>query len=690
MYDRPVVPNSNCAPLRSAGSFYYDYSEQFEDQPPWDIGVDVPLHPIPQRAENIRRSLLLMDDIQGRFDIGGNDSDSSKSNIQEVEKEPIESSHSSDAGDGNSERVEAKQSSPQDENGTTDIQSLDGSNPNEIPLIAISGEEQNQPLNLSNEVSQNEEADMANERSMMSDSATTRSISSLESPSNILEGNFDIVGDPQSRQSSQVGGVSKLRYSLDPALSDFASILSSFDRLGRVPIPKDIEVQSTSTGNRESSVYQLNETGTATLKRLSGRSPLPVSNKVDTAQMAYQKRHRRNIAAMRISTTGVVPDGFAKNSSGRQDDLPIFSPEPISPVRELRVKESIPQLMKALPPLPREAEKLSGYGTAGLVPIPSCLGHEPLMSGKDELPEMQQTPSSAAVSPGSQNIQPKFKIRVRASSPSSSPCKVGDVTSSVATSRPMYNGLHDYGYYSPAARPKLKLKMSRSQLSQIRPGQSGLSPCNNRLKQCNSLAELASCPKKDVVDEQIDIGMSRKAQVLGFDSSNGNSAIAEERSICFEPSPQSSPQPSDQFNIPYPPSPIKTEAQSSPITSVNDVPLVEACSTCYDASPSGPSGLRGKLSMLRLRFASPQRSTIASKDNRAMPSSDTNRLSTFPTATSKGTNATYEEVPGNKDQPSPPGIDKGEWRVKRWARDAKKAVRLYVKKTLDRSLKASA
>ncbi|KAM0253600.1 hypothetical protein ACHAQJ_007229 [Trichoderma viride] len=685
MYNRPVTSNSNCAPLRSAGSFYYDYSEQFEDQPPWNFGVDVPLHPIPQRAENIRRSLLLMDDIQGRFDISGNDSDSSKSNIQEAEKDLIESSHLSDAEHGNSEAMETKQSSPQDEDGVTDIQSPERSNFNEVPLIAVSEEEQNKPPNPLNEVSPNTKVDTADVRSMMSGSASTGSISSLESPSKILQGNFDILGDARNRQSSHISSVSKLRYSLDPALSDFASILSSFDRLGKVPALKDSQVQSTSVGNHEISVYQQDETGTATLKRLSGRSPLPLSNKVDTEERAYQKCHRRNIAAMRISTTGVVPDGFANPTSGRQDDLPILSPEPISPVRELRVKESIPQLMKALPPLPREAEKLSGYGTVGLVPLPAFSEHEPLMPGKDEPSEMKQMPSSAAESPGSQNIQPKFKIRARASSSSSSPCKIGDGTRSVATGRPMYNGLHDYGY-SPAVRSKLKLKMSRSQLDHVQPNQSGLSPYNNRLKQCNSLAELPSRPKKDAVNEQIDIGMGSKTPVSGFDASNGNSATAEEKSIRLEPSPQ----PSDQFNIPYPPSPLKAEAQSSPITSMNGAASTKACSTCYDTSPSGPRGLRGKLSMLRLRFASPQRSTIASKENRSMPCSDTNRLSTIPTATSKGTSATYVEETGNKGQSSPPGIEKGEWRVKRWARDAKKAVRLYVKKTLDRSLKASA
>ncbi|KAL7792932.1 hypothetical protein V8C37DRAFT_409838 [Trichoderma ceciliae] len=649
MYDRPATSNSTCGPPRSTGSFYYDYSEQFEDQQPWDVDLDIPLHPIPQRAENIRRSLLLMDDIQRSFDIRGSDSDSSKSNIQEAERGLTETSQLSDAGDVNTGGTGAKRPSLQDEDDPTDIQSPGKSNSNEIPLIAISNEEQNQPLSLSSKVSPNAEVDAGDRLSNMSDSTCTRSTSPLESPSNVLEDNFNIAGDPRSRLSSQAG-VSKLRYSLDPALSDFASILSSFDRLGRAPTSKDSEVQPTS-----------DEAGTITMKRSSGPSPLPL----------HDKCHRRNIAAMRISTTGVVPDDFVKNGIGHLDDLPILSPEPISPVRELRVKESIPQLMKALPPLPREAEKLSGYGTAGITPQPSCLGHDPLISDKDGPPGLKQMASPSAVSPSSQDIQPKFKIRARASS--SSPCKLGDVACSVATDRPAYNGFHDYGY-SSAVRPKLKLKMSRSQLDQVRSGQSGLVPYNNRLKQCNSLAELTPCPKRDMADEQVDIDMGSKTQASSFGSDTGNSAALEEKSIRFEPSPQ----PSDQFNIPYPPSPVKIEAQSGPITSLNKAALIETNSICSNNCPNGPRGLRGKLSVLRLRFVSPQRSTSTSKESRYVPSSDVNSSFTPPTA---GTNATHEVGASIKDQSSPPSVDKVEWRVKRWARDAKKAVRLYVKKT---------
>lgn len=680
MYDKPMTSNQSCAPPQPTGSIYYDYSEQFEDRPPWGIDVDVPLHPIPQRAENIRQSLLLMDDIQGRFDIGEDDSDSSESNMQEAEKDLMEPSNLSSTRERHSEGTETKRLTLQGEHGAEDIECSDLLNSIEIALNSISDKEQSQPPAVSNEASPITEADTADMGSMMSDPASTRSISPLERSSKNLKASCNIEEDIRSRPSSQNGRISKLRYSLDPALSDFASVLSSFDRIGRLSISKDNKVQSSDMGNNESSVYQQGEAEVAALKRLSERLPPPSSNKAGTEERAYPKRHRRHIATMMISTAGVASDDFSKNSPRREDKLPILSPEPISPVRELRVKESIPQLMKSLPPLPREAQKLSGYGTVGLLPLPSFLGDEPLMPSKDGPAGMNQGFSFIPLSESSQNMQSKFSTRAVASSPSHR--IAGDVTGSVAASMPLYNVLHDYGH-SPAGQPRLKLKASYSQLDPVQPSQGGPSPYSNRLKQCNSLAELAPCDIKDAVDEKTNTAVGGKTQVSNCESNSGSSAKADEKSTRFQPSPQ----PSDQFNIPYPPSPIQTAAYSSPDTPKFGTALTKAHS--YDISSSEPRGLRGKLSTLRLRYVSPQRSTTASKESRSMPSLGETRFSTFPAVASKGTGITLREMGSNKYLPPLPEMDKAEWRIKRWARDVKKAVRLYVKKTLDRSLKAN-
>ncbi|EHK40922.1 uncharacterized protein TrAtP1_004304 [Trichoderma atroviride] len=680
MYDKPIASNQNCAPPQSTGSIYYDYSEQFEDRPPWDIDVDVPLHPIPQRAENIRQSLLLMDNIQGRFDIGENDSDSSESIMQEAEKDLMEPSHLSNTRERHSEGTEAKQLTLPDEHVATDIECSDLLNSIEIALNSISDKEQSQPPAVSIEASPVTKTDTADLGSMMSDPASTRPISPVESSSKLLKASYNIEEDLRSQPSSQNGRISKLRYSLDPALSDFASVLSSFDRIARVSISKDNEAQSSGVENNESSVYQQGEAEAVALKRPSERSPPPSSNKAGTEERAYQRRHRRHIATMMISTTDVASDGFSQNSPRRKDDVPILSPEPISPVRELRVKESIPQLMKSLPPLPREAQKLSGYGTVGSLPLPTCLGDEPLMPSKGGPSGMGQRFSFVPLSGSSQNMQSKFSTKAVASSPSHR--IIGDATCSVAASRPLYNVLQDCGH-SPAGQPKLKLKASHSQLDPVQVSQGGPSPYSNRLKQCNSLAELAPCDKNDGVDENFNTAMGGRTQVSNCESNSGSSAMVDEKSTRFQPSPQLS----DQFNIPYPPSPTQTAVHSSPVTPKLGVVLAEAHR--YDISSSEPRGLRGKLSMLRLRFTSPQQSTTASEENISMPCLGENKFSTFPTVASKGTDMTFGEMSSNKYLPPLPEMDKAEWRIKRWARDVKKAVRLYVKKTLDRSLKAN-
>lgn len=66
------------------------------------------------------------------------------------------------------------------------------------------------------------------------------------------------------------------------------------------------------------------------------------------------RRHRRNHAVLRISTTN-LPRGDNEGHphiTPTCSTVPLMSPKPISPARQLKVKNSIPQLMKSLPPLP--------------------------------------------------------------------------------------------------------------------------------------------------------------------------------------------------------------------------------------------------------------------------------------------------------------------------------------------------
>jgi hypothetical protein len=76
--------------------------------------------------------------------------------------------------------------------------------------------------------------------------------------------------------------------------------------------------------------------------------------KPDTSPYQQFRRHRRNHAAMRIITTDLPRDDNEGHPhiTPTCSSVPLISPKPISPARQLKVKNSIPQLMKALPPLP--------------------------------------------------------------------------------------------------------------------------------------------------------------------------------------------------------------------------------------------------------------------------------------------------------------------------------------------------
>ncbi|KAI1500070.1 hypothetical protein F5X99DRAFT_410392 [Biscogniauxia marginata] len=73
------------------------------------------------------------------------------------------------------------------------------------------------------------------------------------------------------------------------------------------------------------------------------------------------RRHKRNQAVLRISTASLPREdnqGFPRITPSCSN-TPLISPKPISPARQLKVKNSIPQLMKALPPLPGDPDYIS-------------------------------------------------------------------------------------------------------------------------------------------------------------------------------------------------------------------------------------------------------------------------------------------------------------------------------------------
>ncbi|KAI1820777.1 hypothetical protein F4861DRAFT_37886 [Xylaria intraflava] len=78
------------------------------------------------------------------------------------------------------------------------------------------------------------------------------------------------------------------------------------------------------------------------------------NEKSETNHREEFRCHKRSHAVLRISTTNLPRD----DNEGHPhippscSTVPLVSPKPISPARQLKVKNSIPQLMKALPPIP--------------------------------------------------------------------------------------------------------------------------------------------------------------------------------------------------------------------------------------------------------------------------------------------------------------------------------------------------
>ncbi|KAI5465989.1 hypothetical protein BGZ63DRAFT_120145 [Mariannaea sp. PMI_226] len=69
MYQRQLHPSRAMPILRSAGAFYYDYSEDFEPGPEQDYGYIVPLYPAPQRTKSIGRPMLRQEGSQLPLDV---------------------------------------------------------------------------------------------------------------------------------------------------------------------------------------------------------------------------------------------------------------------------------------------------------------------------------------------------------------------------------------------------------------------------------------------------------------------------------------------------------------------------------------------------------------------------------------------------------------------------------------------
>ncbi|PHH61552.1 hypothetical protein CDD81_289 [Ophiocordyceps australis] len=650
MYQRPFTAASTGPPVRSGGSFFYDYTEEFDKPVPLNFAAQahITVCPIPQRAGGNCRPLILQQDTDANLVMASHNEmpqalgSLGDENQDEWDKKAID--------------VQGQQSRRNSEGSIDDVLSIyhmrSGSlkvdDALEACIDAVAQKRSTPPSSSSG--SRSIVADLHHDTLPSKTEKVERQV--LPSWCGARQVSKSLKDEPlaselqQAKRTSQ-SSMAKLRCTLDPALSEFASLFSSLDRLAKTSFShRGDEATATLDGKNEiRQVAKMDQDVFA--RRLSRRPSLQTLRTKVMESSEYRRRHRRNAAAMCIDTAGLGGSGPRRRElSPPKEEVSVVSPEPISPMKELRVKNSIPRLMKALPPLPWESAETCSQSGQSSEQWRRCPWSR--LSSTDKSSREQEKTAEKKTMGGiedgvneSRLSPPRFKVRVRTLSASRE-------SSTQSLYKERQGCLQASG--GSAARPRLKLKLSRSRLGQV-----GIVPGDgrrNRLKQCNSLADLALRDPKEA-------------------ESKSRGTEGRPKSACgqgaWEPMEEGAGfvgegwrQPCDEMKDVGPGRVEKAEASPRASTSTHKGPLSEMRSFSSDVHPVGQSGLRQKFSMLRLRMAG------ASRWN----GGDEAVAEVRETEPQERARSTRSERMGG--------------RVRRWASDAKQAVRLYMRKTLDR------
>ncbi|KAG6063857.1 hypothetical protein E4U32_000789 [Claviceps aff. humidiphila group G2b] len=634
MYRPPSSAKNSNSQSQMACHFYYDYSEDFDKPTLKDIGTEK--QPIAE-ARSSHGDVGYMDDFNpgaiAMANVG----------LGAVQDERL--SHGAHNEDTKLTPTMVAEKSPR--NGENNRYNQVISRLGEVPALR----------HLSRSAPPSSQ--QLKQRALRDEEETQEELASLgDSPrSKLLRLSKTLAGISDKTSARPDGNDTKR--SSEQTLPDFASIFGSFDLLDRSPYFK----------STASLAKALDAPGDA--------------RSIHSADHAGYARHLHDLSSTETTSSEELVDesGFSLRHSAQGKKLDILSPEPISPVRGLKVKNSIPQLMKALPPLP---SKLSQYvQNAADNPVSKDSEHaeHAEQSVADEAycddDAMQNGPRRMAKRVAARTSPSKFRVRVK---PSTSEMRTPP-TGASQSGNSAHSGIVSQ---DPAAqankKPKLKIKISRGQLGQGHCTAGGALSSAIRLKHCNSLAELAlysSKPLKttDSVDDCGDLDSEDCHQI--------SDAIHDELPT---QSTSTSPQPSDPFNIPYPSSSDGNAINNSSIASSNKDTLVSrpSCSTDDTSLHHENGGLRKKMSMFRLRLVESFSANAAKKDEKAGDLSHSESHISIIMA-SKGSDTNMTALANHTHRRNRAKPDWVAARVKRWAMDAKRAVRSYVRRTLDRS-----
>lgn len=380
----------------------------------------------------------------------------------------------------------------------------------------------------------------------------------------------------------------------------------------------------------------------------------------------FCKRHRRNLAAFRISTTN-IRDPILTSRKDTDEEIPILSPEPISPVRQLKVKHSIPQLMKALPRLPDEAGGDAGADQASRDKSPGAEQPSPGQTREKAASNCEaEQPSDPACQPQPLTSPPlrtqtglqRFRLKVKSShgSESKTDPEIPERVNSEPKAIPAAAGI-------TKAKKKLKVKINRN------PRDCGSILRSPNLKQCNSLAEIGHnsgtellLSKKGTTGRKLPRRLSDTAR-----AKQSRTSVIDGQSTVKVSSP-----PSDDLSLPK--SLPRTRVVKHQVSrETNQSTASENTSNAGNRpSSSTPHGLRQKLSMLRLRSGEPRRPKLSKRKVTPAPFMLQDRRRSHASRLSS-VNTTLTTI----------GTTRREGRFKRLARNAKRIVRRYVRKRLD-------
>ncbi len=649
MYQRPMTSSSTCPAMRPSGTFYYDYTEDFNDpRPEGARQPDMPISSVPHRACGGTKPTMLQQDMELKvhgaihspsipgstypaYRGGYNQADSS---IDESFDSYLQGSHDDSIEEIERAIANAISSAAADK------------------LMAAS-----EHLNTYTDALRSRRVE--NQTNLINGPNISRRLPATEKQYGLKTAAPNIEMNNNTRRASQLS-LNKNAVALDPAFADFTSLLSSFERLAKSPF------------SRLSDEDDVDERHS---RRNSKLSTMETLDEIKNTENKYLKRHRRNIATARAATPALSTSGsLTEQPSSLGEDTMTLTPEPLSPHRKKKDQPDLHQrFMKALPPLP--AERPGMHPTHDI----HCSADKQRKndSAISEVRSLSlRSHMSRSGSPG--------KLKLRGHPPSLS----GDVDHAIVS-----NGAQRERRSADECRPstnikpppRLKLKISRNQLGRGRSAQTGSVIRNNRLKQCNALADVARPPHTEF-DKK-----TEKTQDMARIKEHNERQEPFTPGFGLRDSAGASCQPSDQFNLSYPPTPVESADAMLPRPrsfreSVEDMRTMQS-----ETGVATSRRIKPKFSFLRLRPANPAAHATLIKP---APGPLCNNYGPDPNMTQRkltGASASQFDstISENAARSASVKSERVGNRVKRWATDAKRVVRSYVRRTLIRTPKSA-